>query len=469
MHPIRVLCSIAVFSLASGCSSYPRLVPLPPSKELAGDMESYEASQRRGDAVPLRVQVEEPTGPITLRQALALALMRSPDLGGAWWDVRAAEAKLLGAGLLPNPELEVETENLGGTGALRGLRSAETTIALGQLIELGGKRTKRLRLAGLERELAGWDYEARRIDVYAQTARAFVDLLASQQKVALAEELMRISQRVYDTADELVNSGKAPPLERSKAQVALGASKLQLERARRESAALRRRLAATWGATEAKFAAAAGEFEMVAAIPTEAQLASLIAQNPDIARWKTEMEQRQAALALERAKAVPDLTIRGGIKRLEDTEDTGFLVGFAMALPVFDRNQGGIRESMAKLAKASEQRRAAESKAHSDLAVAYQAMASAFAEATILKNDILPASQQAFDAASEGYRQGKYRYLDVLDAQRTLYEAKAQQIAALAEYHTAVADVERLTGEKLSAMRGTTPSTKPVDRKGERP
>ena len=174
--------------------------------------------------------------------------------------------------------------------------------------------------------------------------------------MALATDLTHISQQVFDTAAERVASGKAAALERHKAQVALGASKLLLERARQGAEALRKKLAATWGATQPRFTQAEGAFEVVPAIPTADQLAALISQNPDIARWKTEMEQRQAALAVARAKAIPDVTLRGGIKHLEDTDDTGFLIGFSIPLPAFDRNQGGIRESMAKLAKATQER-----------------------------------------------------------------------------------------------------------------
>ena len=449
MNVVRGFALLTVALIASGCARS-QSVPLPPPRPIATEFESYHTPRRPITTAP--VPVEEPAGPMTLRQALALALMRNPELAGASWDVRAAEARQLQASLPPNPELEVETENVGGTGVLRGFNSAETTIALGQLIELGGKRMKRTRLAALEQDLAGWDYEARRIDVYAQTTRAFVDLLAAQHRVALAEDLMKISQQVFGTAAERVNSGKAAPLERDRAQVALGTSKLELERARRQVEALRQRLAARWGATRARFTRAEGELEAVALIPTAEQLASLISQNPDIARWKTEMEQRQAALALARAKAIPDVTVRAGLKRLEDTDDTGFLVGFSIALPVFDRNQGGIRESSYKLAKAVEERREAEARAHSNLADAYQLLSAAFVETTILRNDALPAAQRAFDSANEGYRQGKFPYLDVLDAQRTLFELKGQYIESLAAYHRAAADVERLVGQDLKSI-----------------
>jgi len=110
----------------------------------------------------------EPTGVLSLREALLLALRHSPDLAAFAWEVRAGEARTLQAGLLPNPEFDIELENFAGSGDLEGFDARETTIALNQLIELGGKRLKRKRVAALERDLRGWDYEAKRLDVFTE-------------------------------------------------------------------------------------------------------------------------------------------------------------------------------------------------------------------------------------------------------------------------------------------------------------
>jgi cobalt-zinc-cadmium efflux system outer membrane protein len=124
----------------------------------------------------------------------------------------------------------------------------------------------------------------------------------------------------------------------------------------------------------------------------------------------------------------------------------------SVPLPVFDRNQGNRLEARYRLAKAEEEQRSATVQAHAALGEAYAALAAAYAAATALKHDALPGAQSAFDATSEGYRQGKFGFLDVLDAQRTLFEVRGQYIEALATYHQAVADVERLIGERLAAV-----------------
>ena len=83
-----------------------------------------------------------------------------------------------------------------------------------------------------------------------------------------------------------------------------------------------------------------------------------------------------------------------------------------------------------------------------------------FTEATILADDVVPGAQTAFDAATQGYQVGKFDYLDVLDAQRTLFEAKGQYIRSLAKYHKAKIDVERLIAKSLDSIKDTQEQTK---------
>ena len=64
-------------------------------------------------------------------------------------------------------------------------------------------------------------------------------------------------------------------------------------------------------------------------------------------------------------------------------------------------------------------------------------------------------AQKAFDGVNEGYRLGKFGYLDVLDSQKTFFQAKRQYLDSLANYHIAVADVERLIGESLASFNLT--------------
>ena len=394
-------------------------------------------------------QLQEPTGTINLRQALTLALTHNPDLKAFSWAVRAGEAKTLQAGLRPNPELETEIEEFGGSGDLSGFSAIETTIQLGVPIDLGGVRRKQRQIAGLEAELAGWDYETARLDVLTQVNRAFIDVLAAQEVVTLNEELVRLAEQVFNTAKAQVEAGKVSPVQQMRTQVELANSRISLETSKRELERARFVLAATWGSTSPTFEKVEGQFEVATPIPTVEQLANRIAQNPNIVRWTAEIAHRRAAIQLARSRRVPDLAIDGGMKHLSESGDVAFILGLSLPLPLFDRNQGAIREAEYNLAKAFEEQKSAEVTVRTALATAYSALSAVAATVSSLKNEVLPSAQGTFDAVTEGYRIGKFDFLEMLDAQRTLFDVKGSYIDALAKYHKAVADVERLIGEPL--------------------
>jgi len=440
-----------------GCTTLDTQAVWPERRPLGKDIPIYQPPLEASTATPTVRQVAEPTGVLTLRQALALALLQNPEFAASGWEVRAGEARTLQAGLPPNPELSLTVEDFAGSGELRGFSSTEITIQLSQVIELAGKRLKRARVAALERDLAAWDYEVKRLDVLTQVSQAFVDVLSAQEQLALQHELVRLAEHVLTTAAERVKAGKVSPVEETRAQVELFTSRMALARAHHELEAARKRLVATWGSTTPTFEKAEGGFTLVAAIPSAEQLAQRITQNPDIARWATEMAQRQAAVDLEGARRIPDPTVGGGFRHFRSTGDHALLMEFSLPLPLFDQNQGSLLEARHRRAKAEEERRAAAVQAQAALGETYAQLSAAYTAATTLKDAVLPGAQRAFDAASEGYRQGKFGFLEVLDAQRTLFEARGRYLEALAAYHKAVAEVERLIGEPLGAVAADTP------------
>ena len=442
--------ALAAALALTGCARLGGGTGYPEPRPLGSDLEVYRAPEKPGDENEARKRADEPTGEITLREALASALLGNPELASYSWAVRAADARALQARQVPNPEVEMELESFGGTGDVAGFDGAETILMLGQVLEIGGKRGKRTTVALLERDLEGWEYEAKRLDVFAEATVAFIRVLANQERLAVAEESYRLAGLVLEVVSERVKAGKVSPLEQTRAAVEAASTEIEVERVRNDLEVSRRVLAATWGSDRPVFERARGDLSRVDAIPALEPLLGRAGQGPEIARWETEIDMLEAAVAMEKSLAIPDLEIGAGVKReLEGGLDT-YIVGLGFALPVFDRNQGGIREAECNLARAQEERRATEVRVSAELTEAYQALATSYIEATSLGTTVLPGAERAFEATGEGYRQGKFSYLDVLDAQRTFFDVRAQYIDALEGYHEAVTEMERLVGSRLN-------------------
>ncbi|MFA6174364.1 MAG: TolC family protein [Kiritimatiellales bacterium] len=400
----------------------------------------------------LPVPAEE-AGVLELRHVLELALMNSPSLTASSHGVKAAEGNARQAGALPNPRLELEASEFGGSGSRTGYGAAETSVQLSQLVEMGGKRGKRQRAAQAEARLTGWEYEADRLEVLAQTKKAFVDVLLAQERLTLADSLLAVAEDVRKAAAHRVSAGKVAPLEETKAGVELAAARMARDRAKRELDTARKRLAASWGGTMPMFTEAAGDLSVVADIPSMEQLYAQLDNTPEIARGHDVLASGRESLALAKAGRIPDIEVSAGISRFEDDGSTAGIVGLSIPLPLFDRNAGGIFAAKHQALRAEYEQRAISLGVKTDLAEAYNRLETARAEALTIKSELLPGAQQAFDTAQIGYRAGKYGYLEVLDTQRTLSEAKIGYLEVLADYHKAAADVERLTGTQLNTIQ----------------
>ena len=420
---------------------------LPEKRPWGAELPAYQASyeDKNADGFPEVIQTAE----LTLSRALALALAQNPELAAFSWEIKARQGMVHQAKLRPNPELGVVVENILGEDENRSFKSADTTLQLNQLFELGGKRASRHQIANLERDLAGWNYETTRLDILEATNKAFFELLSAQERMQLGRENLQLAEEVFNTVNIRVQAGKASPLEESRAQMVVSKNRIALNKHTRTLAAVRHHLSSTWGATKPHFAKVVGSFAKISEPLTLASIDGRLSQNPEIARQQTEIDLQNARLTLAKATGVPDMTLGGGIKRHEDNDDYTFLFGVSIALPVFDRNQGGISAAKAELAAQKSENRTIEIRLKTALSQSYEDFQAAYAEVNSLQSRILPVAENTFEAINYGYQQGQFEFLEVLDAQRTLIDLREQLIDSLMDYHDKRIGIERLIAQEI--------------------
>ena len=393
----------------------------------------------------------EPSGPLTLGQALALTLKQNPDLAAFSWDVRSAEARILQAGLRPNLELGLQTEDIGGSKQSSGFSRSQTTVQLSQLIELGGKRRARVREATFGRELAKLDYETRRLDVLKKTAQAFVEVLSAQERVHLAQENVDLASGLIPDIRKRIEAGKASAVEQTRIDVAVASARIEFDQAKRALVTARQHLAAQWGSAKPDFSGAVGDLEQVPYLPSLENLSLDLAQNPELVRWEPETAKRQATLRLQQADAIPNLTLAAGPRYIVETGEWTQVVGFTLPLPFWNRNQGAILEARHQLAKTEDEKRSAVTRLSTELSDAYQTVARTANEIRVLKESVLPGAEKTVEAVQQGYEAGRFSYLDINEARRTLTASRLQYLQALSDCHKAIADIEALTNRPFAA------------------
>lgn len=389
----------------------------------------------------------EAAGPLTLQTALDMALRANAELSAARYELQAVEASVLQAGVLPNPALGVGVEDTRK-------ETRETTVQLSQPIELGGKRAARVEAAERGRDAALAELNVKHADIRAAVITAFFNVLAAQERLSLAENSAELAKSATSVASRRVAAGKVSPVEETKARVAEASVRFELTQAKSELATARKRLAALWGSPTPRFDRVEGRLDALPALPERTALSQRLAASPTLARARLEVDRRQALAQVERSRRIPDITLNMGVKRSEELGRNQAIVGVSIPLPFFDRNQGNILEALRRTDKARDELAATETRLNSELAQAFEQLDVARQESSALQQEVLPGAQSAYDAATKGFEAGKFNFLEVLDAQRTLLQAKSQYLRALAEAHRAAAEVDRLVGTPYAPPSG---------------
>lgn len=428
----------------AGCGGYTETVVLPDGAPTA----SYAV---REAAPPPTMGGAAPTGTLKFSEAVNHAVSYSPAVKAAYAEIEAKHGDAFQASRRLNPELALNVENLPNSGGIAKEDSSES-MQLSQTLELGGKRMARLNAANLESSIAGWDYEVARLQAATDAAQLFVDVVAAQERIAILRDFVTVSQKTQSAVDARVRGGKSSPIELDRAKVTVATAKAALASEEARLAASRDQLAALWGNPHASFSHAAGRLGANRSAPTLEEVRASLEGNPALARWGDTIGHRYAVLAVEHSKAIPNVTIGAGMRRFESDSSSGMIAGVSLPLPLFDRNEGAIAAAQSRITRAEFDAQAARTQLTGSLIAALGALRAADAQARQLEANVLPAAQSAFNRTRTGYEEGKFDLLNVLDTQRTFFEARRELVNARAEYEKARVQVEALIGRDLNGL-----------------
>ena len=386
---------------------------------------------------------------LTLRDVVHLMLQNNPELASFAKEVRVLEGVKIQAGKFRNPELAIESEDINANTRPNTRAAQFTTIRFSQLIELGGKRSARINAASIGQELADKNYESKRLELIARVANVFTKVLAGQEQLRLVKESMQLAQKVVNSATKRVEAGKAPPIEETKAKVAFSTIGIELEQTRRDLVAARKQLSLLWGNPSPQFRKVLGDLESRVVIPSFEVLEQRIHKNPMVLYSIKNVEQHEALLEIEKLRRIPDITIGAGIRRYTQADETTAIVNVSIPIPLFDLNQGNLQAAHQRVGKAIDEQSATDLQLRSKLTGAYESLLAAQNEIKVLHDEVLPGARSSFDIANKGYELGRFSFLEMLDAQRTLFQNQVLYIRALANYHRLINEIERLIASPI--------------------
>ena len=378
---------------------------------------------------------------VDLSEATVLTLQANPDLAVAMRGREIESGQQLQAASRPNPTL---------SGQVQDLRSQNrvTTIAISQQLETADKRDKRMVAAGAAFDIAEVDIHIAQAEISAKTYAAFYQVLAAQQAQKLAQELLEIATTTKDTTTKRVLAGKISPVEETKAKVAEASLKIDLANSNQQLAISKQRLASLWAKSEGQTDyVVVGELENLKELPKQSELMAQLADSPRLKKAALAIQEKQAISNIELSKQTPDVTVSLGAQRNEELGGiTQAMIGLSIPIPVFDKNQGNLLSAKAREYQSIDEKTALENQLQTELKDAYSRRQLQVEASNMYKQDILQGAQSAYEAARKGFEYGKFSFLEVLDAQRTLFQAKMQFIQTLTMAHLAEADIQRMLG-----------------------
>lgn len=392
--------------------------------------------------------------PLDLSKAVECALANNGELQALRAEKEVARAGVEQAALFPNPTLELSAD----TGALTGSSGEDTaSLGLSQEFPTVGKRAKRRAVAQREMEEVLQQIADRERLLALEVKSTFAELMLAQKRQELARRAVELNGKLLEITRERLAAGDIPELEVNLARVEVARSEGRKIEAERELDPLLARLRTLLGLPAGDDVSFDGSPERNPLAITPAELTRLALENrPDLKALRAARAGRDAAVALAEAERIPNVTLGVGYTHERSVDATGLgeektrdnLVGIKLSIPIplFDRNQAGIREARAREQGAGHRLEFARANVTREIEGDYARLAAADKALDLYVGSILPQLEENLKLTREAYQLGEAGILPVIEEQKKYIEVHDGYLAALAERQTALARLEASVG-----------------------
>ena len=374
-------------------------------------------------------------GGLRLEVLERMALEKNPTISQAQASIRAAQGRQTQAGLYPNPLVgyQLEDQNSRRPNQNRNFFWFQVPVVT------GGKLQTSRDLAATDSQRAAITADMQRLRVLTTVRMLYYEGLGAARLVTEREALAKVTREAVEVSEELFNVGQADRPDVLDVEMQAQRADIELVKAQSHQQRIWRMLAAAVG--EPSLPMASLEGDLTANLPRfdrEAVLARVLRESPEVRQAQVNIERAKAGLERVRAERVPNLFVRTKLGYNSETlqgKDVGFETGIEIGipLPLFDRQQGNVATAQADLEHAQAEMRRLELALRSELATVIRGYDDARMEVERYERQILPRAQQSVDLYRKGFQQMAAAYPQVLIAQRTLFQSRAEYTQALVE------------------------------------
>lgn len=413
---------VAILALACGCAGLPERPQAPPSNP------TVEPATTR----PAPREVRS----LTLEQALTLAETMHPELAAAQARLRAAEGRVLQAGLLPNPGIVARAERV--------TDHEEYLAGVGMTVPLGGRLAAAVAVEERDRERLAHEAAAEKLEVRARVHAAFAAALHADEARRLQAEALKDAQSAVTVARARLAAGEGLPEETARAEMEELRARLELERAVGLRDRGRLALAAAIGDPGLAVVDLEGAIEAALEIPSLESALKRLPDSPLLSAAEAEAATRRELVRLAEAERIPDVSVELLYRREHDAGVNTFDMGLGITLPLFNRNQGRLQEARADVSLAEARVRAVGNDVERQIRDGHARLTRALAQARFLREEMLPRAGTVLAGFEKRYAAGDISLADVLPVRRDRLQLRLTYLEMLRDVTEAWSDLKRI-------------------------
>lgn len=409
-----------------------------------------------GIMTPGQAQLEN--NALTLPQAVARTLDAYPSLQRFEIINQQQSSDVDIAALKPGYSIDIEMENMLGSRQFQGTDSADLTIALSSVIELGDKQSARISLAQSRRQRTDTEQRVMTLDVLGKLVADYIAVLSTQEDQALKQEAQAISQDMLRSVQNRFDNGAASEAELMLARARLSQAEIALDQASAELERGLTSLAFYWGEPTVKFNVLTGDFlQFDELMPLDSLFAEL-RESPALQIYADRVRIQEAERRLQSSQSYQDINWQFGLRYLAGSNDTAMMAGVSIPLFVTQRNQARVQREQLDQQLVVIEREQAMLEIQSRLMRAYSLYKQSVSAAMRMQSDVVPDLERALTVTRNGYEQGLLRYQELIIAEQELLDARAALITQATQAHQSLALIEQLTGMTLRMADGHSPT-----------
>ena len=344
-------------------------------------------------------------------QAIELTLSKNPTLNSFRYELEKQEGVILEAKQTPAAHINIELEDVLGSGETQGFNALQSTLSVSWILE-GELRQHFIRVSQAGYAQLTSSLQLQQLNAIEETTQRYIMVLAHQARLQNADEALSLADEGIAAIKKRVRAAKSPEAELFRTQVTREQHRLQREDIQHELDSALHALAAQWGELKPQFQRVTGAINDIPAIKPLEQLRTELTQSAQYNRFRSERTLKHTQLQLAKAQSTPNWEIEVGIRNIESTHDQAFVGSLRIPFGRITNNKGRILQAQSELAQIDAKESALHVQAQTSLFLLYQELQHSLHRIESYQTRIIPQLENALKATKRAYDLGRYSYLE---------------------------------------------------------